>query len=94
MTMKKKKKVNPRRKPVTQADINKAKDKATDEALQLVLYMVLYILVDKHDAPKEDIRQLQSELNYLADSINRGYVKWSDIRKVLEEEYDVRLELR
>ena len=88
-----KKRVNPRRQSATVADVKRAKRKATDEAMKLILYMVLFVLIDKHDAPKEDIQQLASEVNYLADSINRGYVKWSDIRQVLEEEYDVEVSL-
>ena len=81
------KKINPRRRPATLADVKRAKDKATDDAIKLVVYMVMYVLIDKHGAPKEDIQQLGEEINYVADSIARGYVKCEDIRRTLEEEY-------
>ena len=86
-------KTNPRRRPATQADVKKAKNEATDNAMKRVLCMFLYVLVDKHGAPKEDIQELAGELNYMADSIRRGYVKWPDIEKVLFEEYELEIEL-
>ncbi len=88
-----KKKVNPRRKPATEADVRRAKDKATEDAIRTVLYMLLYVLIDKHGATKEEIHTIQEDLNYIADSMNRGYVDWRDIKRTLEEEYDVELHL-
>lgn len=88
------KKTNPRRRPATQADINRAKTEATDAAMTRLLQMVLYVLVDKHNATHEELGQLAAEVNYVADSINRGYLKFSDITNVLEGEYDVHLDLR
>ncbi len=88
------KKINPRRRPATQADVKRAKDESTEEAMRLVLYMVLYVLVDKHSATHEDVNQFAAEVNYVADSINRRYLKWQDIMRVLNDEYDVQLELR
>ena len=53
--------------------------------------MVLYILIDKHDAPKEDIQQLAAEVNYYADSISQGYITWKDVERVVRDEYEVEL---
>ena len=86
-----KKKVNPNRKPATHADINKAKKQAMEDSMRQILYLILYILIEKHEAPKEDIHQLASEVNYYADSITQGYVKWKDIERVVVEEYEVKL---
>lgn len=87
------KKINPRRRPVTEADIKRAQDRATDEAMKRVLYMVLYVLVDKHGATHEELAQLGSEVNYVADSIRQGYVSWADIRQALKAD-DIELDLR
>jgi len=87
------KRVNPRRIPATAADIERAKEQATDQAIRAAIYMMLYLLADKHGTSKEEICRLAREVNYLADSINRGYLNWYDIRKMLEEEYDVQIEL-
>ena len=85
------KKINPRRRPATQADVEKAKNQASSEAIRKILYLVLYILIDKHDAPKEDIHQLADEVNYYADSISRGYITWKDVERVVRDEYEVQL---
>lgn len=87
----KSKKVNPRKRPATGADVEKAKKDATNEAIKRVLYLVLYILIEKHDAPYDDIQQLAQEINYCADSITKGYVSWKDIEHVVVDEYKVSL---
>lgn len=56
--------------------------------------LVLYVLVDKHDAPRDDIQQLANEVNYMADSVSKGYVSWRDIEHVLLEEYEIEIDLR
>lgn len=87
----KNKKVNPRKRPATGADVEKAKKYATNEAIKRILYLVLYILIEKHDAPYDDIQQLAQEINYYADSITNGYVSWKDIERVVVDEYKVSL---
>lgn len=96
MTKAKKRRVNPNRRPVqmTEAKLRKLKETATDEAMLRALRLVLYTLIDKHDAPKEDIQQLAGEINYVADSVCRGYLKWEDIDRVLDEEYELQIDLR
>ena len=83
------KKVNPRRKPVNQADIDKAKKRAKEDAMRQILYLILYILIDKHDAPMEDIQQLAEEVNYYSESIAEKRITWKDIERVVRDEYKV-----
>lgn len=82
------KKINPRRKPVTQADVNRAKKAATDSAIKLVVYITLYALIDKSGFDKEKIQKIGNDMNYIADSVVKGYLSVEDIRKMVEEEYD------
>lgn len=84
------KRINPRRRPATEADIRRAKDRATDEAMNAIMYMLLWVLVDRHGAKPEEVQQVKDELHDVADSINRGYIKWQDLRDTLEEEYGIR----
>lgn len=86
-----KKKINPRNRPATQADIIRAKNEATNSAIKKIVYLMLYILIEKHDAPYEDIQTLANEVNYYAESISQGYVTWKDIEHVVVKEYDVSL---
>ena len=87
----KNKKVNPRKRPATGADVEKAKKYATNEAIKRVLYHALYNLIVKLAAPYDDIQQLAQEINYYADSITKGYVSWKDIERVVVDEYKVSL---
>lgn len=93
MSKKKSKKINPNKKPATEADVIKAKRQVTSETMERVLMLFLYVLVDKHGAPKEDIQELAEEVNYMADSVSKGYVSWRDIEHVLLEEYEVQIDL-
>ena len=87
----KKKKVNPNRRPATQADVDKAKKYAMETSMRQLLYLILYILIEKHEAPREDIHQLAAEVNYFADSISQGYITWKDVERVVRDEYEVKI---
>lgn len=89
-----KKKPNPRNHPATKADVNKAKQEAAKTAMKHALYLVLYILIDKHDAPMDEVQQLAAELNHLAAQVADGSMSWSFIIKVLEQDYDLKLNLK
>lgn len=82
---------------ISEYDLKKAKNdaqkKATADAMQNALRLLLYVIIDKHAVPKEDINKLASEVNYVADSINRGYLSWKDIDRVLDQEYDLQIKL-
>lgn len=85
-------KVNPRRVPRTQKDVDAAFDRGVAEGLNRGIELMLYVLIDKHAAPMDDVQQLARELNHTAECVAEGYVTWSDIRRILKE-YDVEVEL-
>lgn len=85
-------KVNPRRVPRTQKDVDAAFDRGVAEGLNRGIELMLYVLIDKHDAPMDDVQQLARELNHAAECVVEGYATWSDIRRILKE-YDVEVEL-
>ena len=85
-------KTNPRRIPRTQADVDKAYSNGIVEGLNRCIDLMLYVLIDKHDAPMDDVQQLAGELNHAAQCVAEGYISWSDIRQMLKE-YDVTTEL-
>lgn len=85
-------KVNPRRIPRTQRDVDAAFDRGIAEGLNRGIELMLYVLIDKHDAPMEDVQQLSGELNHAAECVADGYITWADTRKILKE-YDVEVEL-
>ncbi len=85
-------KVNPRRVPRTQKDVDAAFDRGVTEGLNRGVELMLYVLIDKHAAPMDDVQQLAAELNHAAECVAEGYITWSDIRQMLKE-YDVEVEL-
>lgn len=82
-------KTNPRRRPATQADVNRAKKDAQGEAISLAMTIMFTALLDKEGFTQEDLQRLWREVNDLSDSIAQGYVSAADLRNVLRREYDV-----
>lgn len=78
------KRINPRRVPRTQADVDKAYNDGIVEGLNRGIDLMLYVLIDKHDAPMDDLQQLAGELNHAAQCVAGGYVTWADIRQILK----------
>ena len=86
-----KKKVNPRRKPATQADIQKAKKDATSEAISFAWAILFTVLHDKEGWGKVRLQRLWSEVGELSDSIAKGYVSVTDLKHTRKEEMGVEL---
>lgn len=87
--MPKKKKVNPNKKPVTQADLNKAKNAAISEAIEMTWAIFFNVLRDKEGFTTEDLKRVWDEVNDLSDSIVQGYVNVTDLKHVLKQEEGV-----
>ena len=89
--MAKKKKVNPRRKPATQADVEKAKRQAQTHAINMVWAVFFTALRDKEGYGYTRLRRVWDEVNYISDSIDKGYIKLDDLVNELAE-YGITLE--
>lgn len=87
------KKVNPRNRPCTHADLKKAKNDATDRAIKHIVKIVLYIMLDKHGATPEEVQKFSDEINWLSAHICSGKISWGDIDRVLDE-YKIDIEWR
>lgn len=86
-----KKKVNPHRRPATLADVEKAKKQAQKEAITSVWALFFTALRDKEGFGYKRLRRVWDEVNYLADSVSKGYVSLNDLKKELDK-YDIRIE--
>lgn len=65
--------------------VDKAYSNGIVEGLSRGIDLMLYVLIDKHDAPMDDVQQLAGELNHAAQCVAEGYVTWADIRQMLKE---------
>lgn len=89
--MAKKKKVNPRRRPATLADVNKAKKEAMDIAITFAWAILFTALRDKEGFGYVRLRRVWDEVNYISDSIDKGYIDIDDLVNELKE-HDITLE--
>ena len=72
------KKTNPRNKPLNHR-----------EYMRRCLLIFLTVLCDKEHATPETLRRVWDEIQELSGSINRGYVSYEDLARVLKNEYGV-----
>lgn len=83
--MAQKKKVNPRRRPATLADVNKAKKEAMDIAITFAWAILFTALRDKEGFGYVRLRRVWDEVNYISDSIDKGYINIDDLIEELRE---------
>lgn len=81
-------KTNPRKRPATMADVNKAKAKAVTEAVRMSSAIFLTVLCDKFGGA-DYIPDVWREVNKLSESIKEGRVSVNDLIRTLDEEYDI-----
>ena len=89
--MKKKKRINPNRRPATLADVNKAKREAKNMAVEIAWSIFFTVLRDKEGYTQADLRRVWDEVEYLSDSITKGYCTVKDLRSILRGEMSVEL---
>jgi len=85
-------KTNPRRRPATQADVERARDDAVTETVRFCMTIFFTVLLDKFAASKDDLQRVWNEVNSLSDSVKQKYVSVADLKTVLEDEYDIYLD--
>ena len=87
-----KKKVNPRRRPATQADVQRAKQKGQEEAVKLAWSILFTVLRDKEGYDLEGLQRVWKEVDDLSDSIAKGYCTVTDLRDILKQEIGADIE--
>lgn len=80
------KKINPRRRPATMADVDRAKREAIGRVTSFMMAIVMTVLYDKEGFAPEDLRRVIAEMNDLSDSVSKCYVSVNDLLKTLHEE--------
>ena len=86
-----KKRINPHKRPASQADVKRAAKQAQDQAVNFAIAMFLTVMFDKFGFNAEQLQRVWAEVNNLADSVAKGYVNMQDLMTVLDEEYNVKI---
>ena len=87
-----KRKINPRRRPASMADMERAKDKARTETVRTSWSVFFTVLRDKEGMSNEDLGRIYAEVEALSDSVIRGYCSISDLRNTLRREAGILIE--
>lgn len=83
------KKANPRMMvPLMQLD--KERKKIRDEAVNWAYIIMFTAMRDKHGYGIVRLNRLYNDINYIADSISKGYVKLQDLKKELEDKMGIK----
>lgn len=83
------KRINPRRRPATMADVQRAKDTATADACRVTLAIFFTALLDKEGMDAEQLQRIWREVEALSESVRDGYVSAPDLIRVLRDEYEI-----
>lgn len=74
-----------------QSDVKKLKEDATNAGLKYAIILFFTVMRDKEGYGIKRLKRLYDRTTELADSINKGYVNWKDLEKVLADEADITL---
>lgn len=84
-------KTNPRNRPASQADIDRAKKQATDDAIHLSIAMFLFVLKDDFDFNAEQLNYAWERIDKLSEEVKEHRINLWDLVNVLRDEYDIYL---
>lgn len=91
MSKGKSRRVNPRRKPASEADVKRAKTDATDKSVRLAIVIFLTVLTDDFNFDHEQIQLAYARMNKLSQEIAEHRINLYDLLTVLSDEYGVDL---
>lgn len=84
------KKTNPRKIPRTQEDVDRAYTRGIEDGVSCSSAIFLTVMCDKYDFG-DKIAELWGEINKLSEEVREHRVSLPDLRRVLEDEYGVRV---
>lgn len=82
------KKTNPKKKPITQADADRAWQDGVTKGVSNAMAIFLTVILDKYDGEKY-IADLWKEINKLSAEVKEKRVSVPDLRRTLADEYGV-----
>lgn len=83
--MAKKKKINPRKVPVSKADVEAARV----EGCEIMANIVLFLLSNDFAFSHEDINRVHERIELYLRQIIKGQLRYEDVKAALHDEYNV-----
>lgn len=84
-------KTNPRRRPLTEAELRRGVHEATRRAFRQSTAITFTVLLDKFGWTGEQLQEMWTYINALCDEIGERRVSISDLMRVLKDEYNIRI---
>lgn len=72
-----------------QSEVKKIERKAADAGLKYAILLFFTVMRDKEGYGIKRLKRIYEEVTELADSINKGYVKWQDLEQTLKDEANI-----
>ena len=88
------KKVNPRKIPKTQADVDRAYERGKTEGAKSSIIIMMYAMKDKFGATDAELAEFFNAITYTVESINKGYITEKELQTVMKEDYDMSFVLK
>ncbi len=70
--------------------LDKERKRIRDEAINWAYVVMFTAMRDKHGYGFKRLNRLYNDINYIADSIAKGYVKLQDLKKELEDKMGIK----
>lgn len=84
-----KQKVNPRRRPATEEDVNKAYKRGRNEAIEFALAVSCLSVYDVFNPSQEQMQAFLDKHTANVSAIVDGTIKYQDVLDTLKDEYDL-----
>lgn len=83
------KKTNPRRRPATEDDVQKARMAGMNDAIEFTSAISCLSVMDIFAPTEEQMRAFHAKYNANVEAILSGEIKYPDVKKTLKDEYDL-----
>ena len=87
------KQTNPKKKPATQYDVDRARREGRYEGFNGLLSMFLWVASEDFGFTDGDLEKLRERILFYCGEIKDGRLKLADIISALKEEHDITIEL-
>jgi hypothetical protein len=86
------KKINPRRRPATQADVDRAFADGISAGVNTAMAILFIVLLDKTEADADFIAAMMPMVADYSTQVKEKHLTYADLKDVLKHEYNITLD--